>query len=216
MTEQREHPRKDRIDDFMFDYLSPANALSLANGSTDIGLAKPVRKEILDLNSDQFHELLGRILLGIADHKWDCDKREGALMILNLFPKDKFLYNLPDRVKQYLQALRKQNKEHHPYTIAENLFDAGINLFSGSPLEERNRRSIVLELERVAGFFSSDKLTHDGLREKIEEFSQATVSISINTAEIPQGRSFAPNPYRLQPIRTIEPFPKPTRLQKVS
>ena len=216
MTEQREHPRKDRIDDFMFDYLSPANALSLANGSRGRGLVKSATREVLDLSRDQFLELSRRILLSMADDKWDHDKREGALMILKLFPKDKFLYNLPDRVKQYLQALRKQNKEHHPYTIAENLFDAGINLFSGSPLEERNRRSIVLELERVAGFFSSDKLTHDGLREKIEEFSQATASISINTAEAPQGRSFAPNPYRLQPIRTIEPFPKPTRLQKVS
>ncbi len=217
MKERKDGPS--RVDGFMSDFLSKSNdnASKLAKDREESGQFGYFKTYLYNLDSFQFTQLWGKILSSLAQDQWNQDQRETALLALATYPKGWLSsYNASELAEQYLQVLGQQNEKHHPYEIVENLFDAGRILFPGLPLKKEDKQNMLLEMERVNAYFSNDKLTHEGLTEKITEFSETTTSVSPDTRAIRPSRpapDFSPPPERImqpphqrtkfKPLRTI-------------
>lgn len=194
-----------RTVDFINHFLSEQQAPLLIAGG---GIVNSLDSETNAFNRARFIEVSWKILSNLADDKWSQIQREAALIALAHLPTKNFQYSLPEITVHFLEVLGQQNKEHHPYAAAENLFDAGVILFADMPLAEESRQSIIAEMERIAGYFSSDIPTHDGLRETIGKFSKRKESDNAIPARTSPKR-VAPPQYALRPesqVRAIKPF----------
>ncbi len=203
-----------RADDFMSDFLSEEKARLLIDETKNANLISAVKNRIYVLNTVELTELSQRILqdLAIKDEKEKHDQWEADLIVLRLLSKDRFSsrYSLSSRMEQYLQVLGQQNDKHHLYGVVENLFDAGVILFSGLALEKEDRENILAEMTRVAAYFSNEELTHEGLAEKITEFSETTTSVNLNTDGVLPDEP-RPNPYLSSLERTVVPLPRSSK-----
>lgn len=180
---------------------------------TDGNLAVNAKRQIDSISDSSQRDLLnqttGTILLNMADNKWNQDQREAGLEILKLISKrNRIPYFLSAQLGQYITILKQLNDEFHPYEAVENLFDAGVILFADMPLAEESRQSIIAEMEKITGYFSSDIPTHDGLRETIGKFSERKESDNAIPARTSPKKAASPR-YALLPesqIQTIVPF----------